>query len=141
MNNVVLIGRLVNAVDYRMKGENEFCRFTLAIDRGLSKEKKEEAESKGQPTADFINVVVWGKLAGNCRKFLRKGKLVGVQGKIQTGSYVGQDGIKRYSVNVLADVVKFIEFADEKEEKPFRDFDTGDDFDLPFKDTDEDIPF
>ena len=97
MNNVVLIGRLTRDPELRyipVTG-TAVARFSIAVDKGLSREKKQEMESKNQPTADFINIVVWGKTAENCANYLVKGRLVGVQGRIQTGSYE-KDGIKRY---------------------------------------------
>lgn len=138
MNNVVLIGRMVKEPElrYSQDGSKCFARFTLAIDRGLSKEKKEEAESKGQQTADFINIVVWNKQAENCQKFLSKGKNVAIQGRIQTGSYTAQDGTRKYTTDVLAERVQFIDWGDKK---------TSDNQDtMPFgvfSETDEEIPF
>ena len=86
MNNVVLIGRLTRDPELRYipNTGTAVSTFTLAVDKGLSREKKSEMELKNQPTADFINIVVWGKVAENCANFLTKGKLVGVSGRIQT---------------------------------------------------------
>lgn len=111
MNNVVLIGRLTRDPELRyLQSGQSICNFNLAIDKGLSKDKKQEMESKGQPTADFINIVVWGRVAENCANFLAKGRLVGVQGRLQSGSYE-KDGIKRYTVDVVAQNVEFLEWG------------------------------
>ena len=78
MNKVVLIGRLTRDPElrYLTTGSNTaVARFTLAVDKQLSKEKKLEMESRNQPTADFINIVVWGKLAETCSNYLAKGRL------------------------------------------------------------------
>ena len=113
MNNVVLIGRLTRDPELRYipVSGTAVSTFSLAVDKGLSREKKQEMESKNQPTADFINIVVWGKTAENCANYLVKGRLVGVQGRIQTGSYE-KDGIKRYTTEVVATTVEFLEWGD-----------------------------
>lgn len=115
MNNVTLIGRLTRDPELRyLQGSNQaVARFTLAVDKQLSKEKKQEMESRNQPTADFINIVVWGKLAESCSRFTQKGKRVAVQGRIQTGSYEAQDGTRRYTTDVVANSVEFIDWKDD----------------------------
>ncbi len=115
MNNVVLIGRLTRDPELRYtQGGTAVASFTLAVDRGLSREKKQEMESMNQPTADFINIVVWGKMGENCANYLAKGRLTAVQGRIQTGSYEGKDGIRRYTTDVVANNVEFLEWGDKK---------------------------
>ena len=121
MNNVVLIGRLTRDPELRyipMSG-TAVSTFSLAVDKGLSKEKKQEMESKGQPTADFINIVVWGKMAENCANYLAKGRLVAVQGRIQSRSYDGKDGVKRYITEVVAGNVEFLEWGDSNNNQNF----------------------
>ena len=113
MNNVVLIRRLTKDPELRyIPSGTAVTRFRLAVDKGLSKEKKQELESRNQPTADFISIVVWGKTAENCANYLAKGRLVGVQGRIQTGSYDANDGTKRFTVEVIANQVEFLEWGD-----------------------------
>lgn len=116
MNNVTLLGRLTKDPElrYLQSGSNSaYVRFTLAVDKQLSKEKKQEMESKNQATADFINIVVWGKLGENCVKFTQKGKRILVTGRIQSGSYKAQDGTTRYTTDVVASSVEFIDWRDE----------------------------
>ena len=137
MNSVNLIGRLCADPELRYIANSgtAVCNFTLAIDKGLSKEKKEELTSKGQPTADFINIVVWGRVAENCANYLAKGRLVGVQGRIQSGSYEAKDGTKRYTTDVVAQNVEFLEFGDKKEsnnDTGLQDFHPVDNDDIPF---------
>ena len=86
-------------------------RFTLAVDKNLNKDKKMELESRNQPTADFINVTVWGKQAENCVIYLSKGRLVAISGRIQTGSYE-KDGERKYTTEVVAERVQFLQFVD-----------------------------
>ena len=139
MNNVNLIGRLVKDPELRyISGtDSVYCRFTLAVDKGMSKEKKQELEAKGQQTADFINIVVWGKQAENCQKYLQKGRNVAIQGRLQSGSYTAQDGTRRFVIEVWAERVQFIDWGDKTNQE------VGvDNFDLGFEEAkDEEIPF
>ncbi len=113
MNNTVLIGRLCAdpSLKYLQTGTAN-CTFTLAVDKGLSKDKKQEMESQNKPTADFIRIVVWNKQAENCANFLAKGRLVGIQGRINTGSYTKDDGTKVFTTDVIAHNVEFLEWGD-----------------------------
>lgn len=138
MNNVNLIGRLTNAVDFRYsQAQNPYCFFTIAVDRGLSKEKKEELQAMNKQTADFIRIVVYGVMAENCKKFLKKGRNVAIQGRIQTGSYTAEDGQRKYTFNIEAEKVQFIDWGDKtNQEERFDDWDLG-----ISEARDEEIPF
>ncbi len=107
MNNVVLIGRLTRDPDVRYAAQSQMavCRFTIAIDRPMR-------QGNGEKQTDFPSIVVFGKQAENCEKFLTKGLLVGVQGRIQTGSYTNKDGATVYTTDVVADRVEFLEWKD-----------------------------
>lgn len=139
MNNINLIGRLTNAVDFRYsQAQNPYCFFTIAVDRGLSKEKKEELQAMNKQTADFIRIVVYGTMAENCKKYLKKGRNVAIQGRLQSGSYTTQDGTRRFVTEVWAERVHFIDWGDGKEKAA----DPFDNFDLGFEEAkDEEIPF
>ena len=131
MNNVVLIGRLTKEPELKfLQTGMAVCNFTLAIDKNLSKEKRQEMESKGQPTADFINIVVWGKQAESCANYLDKGRLTAVQGRIQTRSYEANDGTRRYVTEVVANHVEFLEWK--KQNDDIDGFSQVDNADLPF---------
>lgn len=109
MNVVSIVGRLTRDPELRYTQSGlATARFSVAVDRGLSREKKQEAQAKGQPTADFINVVAFGKTAELAGQYLAKGRQVAVQGRMQTGSYVAQDGSKRYTTDVVVDRLEFI---------------------------------
>ena len=109
INNCVLIGRLTKDPELRhLQNGTGVANFTLAIDRGISKDKKMEMEQKGQPTAEFINITSWGKTAELVVNYLSKGRQVAIQGRIQTSSYEGQDGKRVYRTDVVADRVEFI---------------------------------
>ena len=117
MNQTILIGRLCAAPELKyLQSGTATTRFTLAVDRSLSKEKKQEAEAKGNPTADFIPVTVWGKQAENCANYLAKGRMVAVSGRITTGSYE-KDGKRVYTTEVTAERVQFLEWG-EKTQSP-----------------------
>lgn len=102
INSVTLVGRLTKDPELRYTPSGvAVARFTLAVNRTFKKE--------GEQQADFINVVTWRKTAENTANFLRKGSLAGVGGRIQTGSYDGQDGKKVFTVEVVAENVQFLE--------------------------------
>lgn len=110
MNIVMLIGRLTRDPELRYipTSGTPVATFSLAVDRELSKEKRQEAEESGKPTADFINIVVWGKQAENCANYLEKGRQVAVAGRLQSRSYEARDGGKRYLTEVVAARVEFL---------------------------------
>lgn len=103
MNIVVLIGRLTRDPEMRYTADTQTAvtRFSIAIDR--------PGKDKG---ADYPNITVFGKQAENCEKFLKKGRLVGIQGRLQTGSYEKNDGSKVYTTDVIADRVEFLGGSD-----------------------------
>lgn len=103
MNRVMLIGRLTAKPELRYTGSNiPYARFSVAINRTFS-------NSQGQRETDFINVVIWRKQAENVCNFLDKGSLVSVEGRLQSNSYDDKDGNKRYTMDVVADNVQFLE--------------------------------
>ncbi len=103
MNRVMLIGRLTAKPELRYTGSNiPYARFSVAINRTFS-------NSQGQRETDFINVIIWRKQAENVCNFLDKGSLVSVEGRLQSNSYDDKDGNKRYSLDVVADNVQFLE--------------------------------
>ncbi len=126
MNSVTLIGRLVRDPELRFVPGNGMAvtNFTMAMDKGLTKAKKAEFEAQGKPTADFIRIVVWGKQAENCSQYLAKGKLCAIQGSIQSGSYKTTSGDTRFTTEVLANRVEFLEWG-EKVDKNSDDFTFG----------------
>lgn len=135
MNSVNLIGRLTKNPEVRYISETQMAvaTFTVAINRGKDKEGKDKG-------ADFPRVTVFGRQAENCEKYLAKGRLVGIQGRIQTGSYKNGDGHTVYTTDVVAERVEFLEWGEKSGEngaqKPAE-------HDIPdgFRAVDEDIPF
>ena len=103
MNRVSLVGRLTNKPELRYTSSNlPFVRFSVAINRTYSNQQ-------GQRETDFINIVAWRKQAENVCNFLDKGSLVSVDGRLQSGSYDDKDGNKKYTLEVVADAVQFLE--------------------------------
>ncbi len=146
MNKVILMGRLTRDPDVRYsQGANAtaVARYSLAVDRRFKRD--------GEPTADFINCVSFGRQAEFAEKYLKRGTKIAVTGRIQTGSYTKQDGTKVYTTDV---VVEEQEFAESKnassqgsvnmpEERPdftasasdgFMNIPDGVDDELPFSD-------
>ena len=105
MNKVILTGRLTRDPEVRYTQSGiAVCTFTLAVDRRYAKRDAND----GRPTADFIPIVCWRKLAEVCGNSLAKGRQVCVEGAMQVRTYDAQDGSKRYMTEVIADVVEFL---------------------------------
>ena len=103
MNKVIISGRLTRDCDVRYTTSGKVvCQFTLAVDRPFTNQD-------GQREADFINIVVWGKIAELCGNSLAKGHRALVEGRLQIRSYDGKDGAKRYVTEVVANSVEFLE--------------------------------
>lgn len=140
MNKVILIGRLTKDPDLRYtQNGRAMATFTLAVDKQLSREKKQEMEAQGKATADFPRVTAWGKQAENLSKYLKKGKQCAVEGSIQTGMYKDKDGKTVFTTDVLANNV---EYLNNYQEKNNQNNNLDDDFFDDFNDVeDEGIPF
>lgn len=125
MNKAILMGRLTKdpEIRYTSNTNTMVASFGLAINRRFAKE--------GQPTADFINIVAWGKTAEFVDKYFKKGQQVGVIGRIQNRSFEDKDGKTVYVTEVIAEEVYF---ADSKKDNndPFNSESTITDDDLPF---------
>lgn len=113
MNLVVLYGRLTKDPELRYSQSGTASCFTsVAVNRAMSKEKREEAEAAGQPTADFIGIKAFGKTAEILSNYFHKGNRIAVEGKIATGSYE-KNGQVIYTTDVIVNRVHFIESAKE----------------------------
>ena len=111
MNSVKLIGRIATEIEFKkLADEKTVANFVLAVDRGYSKEKKLEEKEKGNSTADFINIIVWGKMAEVLYKHSAKGKLIGVSGRFQSGNYENKEGIKVYTIDIVANNIDILEW-------------------------------
>lgn len=106
MNLTMLVGRLTKDPETRYTPDNmAICKFTLAVDRKFKKD--------GQPTADFPRIICFGKTAENVDKYMSKGRLVGITGRIQTGKYENKEGQTVFTTDVIADTVEFLDKAKE----------------------------
>jgi len=150
MNRACLVGRLTRDPELRYTNGNiPVVSFTIAINRPRQ-------NANGERDVDFINITAWRNQAENIKKYLTKGSQVGVEGRIQSGSYDAKDGTKRYTTEVVADSVQFLDTKAQNEtrlnnsdnntfqpniettdvsEDPFADFGSNieiNDDDLPF---------
>lgn len=102
MNKVMLIGNLTRDPEITTTNSGvSVCRFSLAVQRRF-------ANADNGPQVDFFNIVVWRGQAENCHKFLKKGSKCCIIGKIQNSSYDAADGTKRYTTDIVADEVEFL---------------------------------
>lgn len=107
MNKVILTGRLAADPESRTTANGvATCTFRLAVQRRF-------ANAQGVREADFLPVIAWKQLAEICTKYLAKGRMVAVEGSIQTRSYDAQDGSKRYVTEIVADNVEFLGSKDD----------------------------
>lgn len=127
LNRVILIGRLTKNPELRYTPNGiGVATFTLAINRPYI--KKEEV--------DFINIVVWRTQAENVAKYLKKGSLCAVDGRIQTRNYENNEGKKVYVTEIVAENVRFLDSKKTEEDK-YNQFND----DKPIDISDDDLPF
>jgi single-strand DNA-binding protein len=134
MNKVALVGRLTKDPEVRYTANNQtaVAKFTIAVNRMFKQE--------GQPDADFIPVVVFGKSAENCGKYIGKGRQVAVAGRIQTRSWDDQEGKRHFITEVIADEVHFLDKGSDTNKPSGSDYNkesadfypAGEEDDLPF---------
>ena len=132
MNSVILIGRLTKDPELRFTQSGKaVANFSIAVDREYSKEKK----------TDFFRIIVWGKQAENVSNYMAKGRLVAVNGSLQTSTYEDKNNVTRYVTEVVANRVQFLDWADKstnkqeessKEDYDFTSFSAVEDEDVPF---------
>lgn len=102
VNSVVLIGRLTRDPEMRTtQNGTPVVSYTLAVNRRF--------KTQGQPEADFINCVAWNKTADTMARYLHKGSLIAIQGRIQTRNYENQQGQRVYVTEVVTDSFDFLE--------------------------------
>ena len=124
LNRIILIGRLTAdpQLRYTTNG-NAVTNFTLAVDKSF-------VGQDGERGVDFINIVVWRKLAEACANHLAKGRLAAVEGRLEIRSYEDQQGVRRKAAEVVADNVRFLEWG--KEQTSSSDTDEPDFDQVPF---------
>jgi len=132
INTVTIVGRLTKTPETRYVSDTQMAvtRMTVANETGYGEKKK----------TNFIPVVVFGKQAENCEKYLDKGRMVAITGQISTGSYTNKEGQKVYTTDVIANEVQFIDFGNKTQENANQNgsdaipegFSAIDDSELPF---------
>lgn len=101
-NKVFLIGRLTRDPEKRYTPAGiPVTRFSIAVNRTFGRDR--------EPEADFIRIVAWRKLAEICGEFLKKGRLVAIEGALRINSFVGRDGAKKNFSEVVADNMQMLE--------------------------------
>jgi single stranded DNA-binding protein (ssb) len=147
MNKVILMGRLTRDPEVRYSaGESStaIARYSLAVDRRFKRD--------GEPTADFINCVVFGKSAEFAEKYFRQGIKIAVTGRIQTGNYTNKEGQRVYTTDVIVEEQEFAESKASSEaqgqgsyqqsaERPTPNVASGDGFMNIPDGIDEELPF
>ena len=126
MNKVILLGRLTDEPTNYSKDDKYMARLTIAVDRRF--------KTEGQPSADFISCVAFGKTAEFILKYFHKGMKIAIDGRIQTGSYV-KDGVKHYTTDVILEAAEFAESKREDTPPP-----SPNDF-IPIENIEDDLPF
>lgn len=112
LNRIVLIGRLTADPELRYTPSGAgVCTFRLAVDRGRTGQD-------GQKETDFINILVWQKLAELCAQYLKKGRIAAIDGRLQTRSYDNKDGQRVNVAEVIADNVRFLDRGNDAKESP-----------------------
>ncbi|MCW2278234.1 single-stranded DNA-binding protein [Heliophilum fasciatum] len=110
LNRVILIGRLGQDPELRhTSGNIPVCTFNIAVDRPMSAAQRQAGAEK---VTDWFRIVVWREQATNCAQYLAKGRLVAVDGRLQTQSWTDQQGQKRTGIEIVADTVRFLERGD-----------------------------
>lgn len=119
INKVILIGRL--GADPEVKtvtGGNNVARLSVATSENWT-----DRDGQKQERTEWHRVVVWGKLADLCGKYLSKGRQVYVEGRLQTRSWEDQQGQKKYSTEIVANTVQFL--GSNQREQTTQDHDFG----------------
>lgn len=103
INRIVLTGRLTKDPDLRYTPNGvPVATATIAVNRSFN-------NANGEREADFINIVAWRTQAENMANYVKKGHLVGIDGRLQTRNYENQEGKRVYVTEVLAESVQFME--------------------------------
>lgn len=112
INSVALVGRLTRDPEMRSTSTNKsVCEFSVAVNKRFK-------PTDGSPDADFFRVVAWGKTAEFVSEYLTKGRLVGIEGRLQSRKYTTSDGQSREVVEIVADSVHGLDRVRDDEEKP-----------------------
>jgi len=104
VNKVLVIGRLGNDPELKQTTSGQsVCTFSLA-----TSENWKDSNGEKQERTEWHRIVVWGRVGENCAKYLAKGRQAFVEGRLQTRSWEGQDGQKKYTTEIVAQNVQFL---------------------------------
>ena len=130
INNVVLAGRVTKDIELKVTPTGKsVCSFSLAVERKFVQ--------NGEKITDFINCQLWGKSAETLEKYVKKGMMIGVEGRIQTRKYTNQQEQTVYVTEVVADSFSFLEKKQSNDQQQFNDFENYGGFEV----NDDDLPF
>ena len=126
----MLAGRVTKDIELKVTPTGKsVCSFSLAVERKFVQ--------NGEKVTDFINCQLWGKSAETLEKYVKKGMMIGVEGRIQTRKYTNQQGQTVYVTEVVADSFSFLEKKQSNEQPQFNDFENYGGFEV----NDDDLPF
>lgn len=132
LNKIIMAGRLTKDPELRKAGETPVCSFRIACDRDFK-------NKDGEKETDFVDVVVWRKMAESVAKYFTKGRMAIVVGRLQIREWADREGVKRYNTEIVADNVYF---GDSRPKG--QDGDTAqppEDFVPDFNEADGELPF
>lgn len=108
INRVILVGRLTKNPEIRKTPNGaSICKFTLAVSR--------KVKTQGQPDADFISCVAWNKTVDLMYQYLKKGSLIGIDGRLQTGKFTNNNGETIYTCDVMVESLQFLDKKDDSQ--------------------------
>lgn len=108
INRVILVGRLTKNPEIKKTPNGaSICKFTLAVSR--------KVKAQGQPDADFISCVAWNKTADLMYQYLKKGSLIGIDGRLQTGKFTNNNGETIYTCDVMVESLQFLDKKDDSQ--------------------------
>ena len=126
LSQTIIIGRTTKEPEFRQTQNGvSVATFTIACDRNFK-------NAQGEKEADFFNIVCWRGLAETVGRYLGKGRLVAVSGRLQNRSYEAKDGTKRYITEIVASEVQFLDRAKDDQQQPLWEEVEIDDSELPF---------
>lgn len=126
----MLTGRVTKDIELKVTQTGKsVCSFSLAVERKFVQ--------NGEKVTDFINCQLWGKSAETLEKYVKKGMMIGVEGRIQTRKYTNQQGQTVYVTEVVADSFSFLEKKQSNDQQQFNDFENYGGFEV----NDDDLPF
>lgn len=101
MNKAILIGRITKDPELKRAGNGSYVNFSLAVERKYL--------VKGERVVDFINCVVWNKPAENLAKYINKGNMIAIEGRIEINTYEDNLGAQRHQTQIVCDAIHFVE--------------------------------